>query len=130
MSSKKSSKAAEALFRKQDKAAAMTDYQQRQLAEDEKTARLKALRLAKEAAEREAAEQAAAEAAARRRVDEGSDQRPLASHDFVFDDAIVIVEDKRVRQSRQVDEPCEDDQAGEQPPLDRGGSRGFAAWRR
>ena len=67
MSSKKSSKAAEALFRKQDKAAAMTDYQQRQLAEDEKTARLKALRLAKEAADREAAEQAAAEAAAKPR---------------------------------------------------------------
>lgn len=54
------SKAAEALFRKQDKQAAMSEYDQRRKAEKEKSARLRALRLAKEAADREAAAQAAA----------------------------------------------------------------------
>ncbi len=58
--SRKSSKAAEALFKKQDKQTAMTEYETRQKAEQEKTARLRALRLAKEAADREAAELAAA----------------------------------------------------------------------
>ncbi len=63
----KSSKAAEALFKKQDKQAAMTEYQQRRKAEDEKSARLRVLRLAKEAADREAAVQAeAAKAAAKK----------------------------------------------------------------
>ena len=54
--STKYSKEAEALFRKQDKQVAMSDYDQRQKAELEKSARLRALRLAKEAAGREAAE--------------------------------------------------------------------------
>ena len=57
----KSSKAAEALFKKQDKQAAMSEYEQRLKNEREKSARLRALRLAKEAADREAAERAAAE---------------------------------------------------------------------
>ena len=56
----KSSKAAEALFRKQDQKAAMSEYDQRRTAELEKSARLRVLRLAKEAADRDAAEQAAA----------------------------------------------------------------------
>ena len=56
----KSSKAAEALFRKQDQQAAMSEYDQRRAAELEKSTRLRALRLAKEAADRDAAEQAAA----------------------------------------------------------------------
>jgi hypothetical protein len=55
-----SSKAAEALFRKQDQKAAMSEYEQRRIAEHEKSVRLRALRLAKEAADREAAAQAAA----------------------------------------------------------------------
>ncbi len=54
-----SSKAAEALFKKQDKQAAISEYDQRRNAEHQKTARLRALRLAKEAADREAAAQAA-----------------------------------------------------------------------
>ena len=60
----KSSKAAEALFRKQDQKAAMSEYDQRRNAELEKSARLRVLRLAKEAADRDAAEQAAAAKAA------------------------------------------------------------------
>ncbi len=59
-----SSKAAEALFKKQDKQAAMSEYDQRRNAEQKKSARLRALRLAKEAADREAAAQAAATKAA------------------------------------------------------------------
>ena len=55
-----SSKAAEALFRKQDTQAALSEYEQRRIAEHEKSARLRALRLAKEAVDREAAAQAAA----------------------------------------------------------------------
>ena len=58
--SKKLSKEAEAIFKKQDKQVAMSEYDQRRKAELEKTARLRALRLAKEAADREAAAQAAA----------------------------------------------------------------------
>ena len=58
--STKSSKAAEALFKKQDEQAAMSEYEQRRNAERKKSARLRALRLAKEAADREAAAQAAA----------------------------------------------------------------------
>jgi hypothetical protein len=46
----KSSRAAEALFRKKDQEAAMSEYDQRRNAEQEKTAKLRALRLAKEAA--------------------------------------------------------------------------------
>ena len=57
---KKSSKAAEALFKKQDEQAAISEYEQRRNAERKKSARLRALRLAKEAADREAAAQAAA----------------------------------------------------------------------
>ncbi len=53
------SKAAEALFRKQDKQAALSEYDQQRIAEQEKSARLRALRLAKEAADRKAAAQAA-----------------------------------------------------------------------
>lgn len=64
--SSKNSKAAEALFKKQDKEAAMTEYQQRRKAEDEKSARLRVLRLAKEAADREAEAQAQAEKAAKK----------------------------------------------------------------
>ncbi len=60
----KSSKAAEAIFRKEDKQAAMSEHDNRRKAEQEKTARLRALRLAKEAADREAAAQAAAAKAA------------------------------------------------------------------
>ncbi len=60
----KSSKAAEALFRKQDKQAALSENDQRRNAEQEKSARLRALRLAKEAADRDAAAQAAAAKAA------------------------------------------------------------------
>ena len=60
----KSSRAAEALFRKKDQEAAMSEYDQRRNAEQEKTAKLRALRLAKEAADSEAAEQAAAAKAA------------------------------------------------------------------
>lgn len=64
-----STKAAEAVFRKQDKQAAMSEYDRRRKAELEKSARLKALRLAKEAADREAAAQAdAAQAAAKKPV--------------------------------------------------------------
>ena len=66
---------------------------------------------------------------ASRRVDEGSYQRPLAPHDLIFDDAIIIVEDKRVCESREVDEPREDEQTGEQPLFDRCASRGFVARR-
>ena len=57
--SMRSSKVAEALFRKEDKQAAMSAYDQRRKAEKEKSARLRALRLAKEATDREAAAQAA-----------------------------------------------------------------------
>jgi hypothetical protein len=56
----KYSRVAEALFRKQDEQAAMSEYDQRRNAEQEKSARLRALRLAKEAADCEAAAQAAA----------------------------------------------------------------------
>ena len=59
--STKSSKAAEAFFKKQDKQAAMTEYELRRKAEDEKSARLRVLRLAKEAADREEAAKAEAE---------------------------------------------------------------------
>ncbi len=62
--STKSSKAAEALFKKQDEQAAMSEYEQRRNAERKKSARLRALRLAKEAADRDAAAQAAAAKAA------------------------------------------------------------------
>ena len=64
--STRSSKAAEAFFKKQDKQAAMSEYEQQQQAVQENWARLRALRLAKEAADREAAEQAAAEKAAKK----------------------------------------------------------------
>jgi hypothetical protein len=68
----KSSKAAEALFRKQDKQATVSEYDQRRNAELEKSARLRALRLAKEAADRDAAAQAAAaKAAAKKPVAKG-----------------------------------------------------------
>ncbi len=64
------SKAAEALFRKQDKQAALFEYDQQRIAEQEKSARLRALRLAKEAADRKAAAQApATKAAAKKPVD-------------------------------------------------------------
>ena len=67
--STRSSKAAEALFRKQDEQAAMSEYDQQRSAEREKSTRLRALRLAKEAADREAAAQAAdTKAAAKRPV--------------------------------------------------------------
>ena len=62
--STKNSRAAEALFRKQDKQAAVSEYDERRQAEQEKFARLRALRLAKEASDREAAAQAAAAKAA------------------------------------------------------------------
>lgn len=61
--STKSSRMADAVFKKQDKQAAMSDYHRRHKAEQEKGARLRALRLAKQAADREAEAQAAAEAA-------------------------------------------------------------------
>ena len=54
--SKKLSKEAEALFKKPDKQAPTSEYEQRRQAELEKSSRLRALRLAKEAADREAAE--------------------------------------------------------------------------
>jgi hypothetical protein len=60
----KSSKAAEALFRKKDEQAAISEYDQQRNAEQEKSARLRALRLAKESADRDAAAQAAAAKAA------------------------------------------------------------------
>ncbi len=60
----RSSKTAEALFKKEDKRAAMSEHDRRRKAELEKTARLRALRLAKEAADREATAQAAAAKAA------------------------------------------------------------------
>ncbi len=62
--STRSSKAADALFGKQEKQTAVSEYDQRRKAEKEKTARLRALRLAKEASDREAAAQAAAAKAA------------------------------------------------------------------
>ena len=62
--STKNLRAAEALFRKQDKQAAVSEYDKRRQAEQEKFARLRALRLAKEASDREAAAQAAAAKAA------------------------------------------------------------------
>ena len=58
--STKSARAAEALFRKQDQQAALSEYDQRRNAEQAKSAKLRALRLAKEAADKEAAAQAAA----------------------------------------------------------------------
>ncbi len=58
--STRSSKAAEAFFKKQDKQAAMSEYDRQRKAEQEKSARLRALRLAKEAADHDAAAQAAA----------------------------------------------------------------------
>lgn len=65
--SSKSSKTSGSFFKQPDKKAAVTEYEQRRKAEQEKTARLKALRLAKEAADREIAEQeAAAKAAAKK----------------------------------------------------------------
>ncbi len=68
--STRSLKAAEALFRKQDKQAAMSEYDRQRMAEQEKSARLRALRLAKEAADREATAQAAAAKA--------TDKKPVA----------------------------------------------------
>ena len=62
--STRASKAAEAFFKKQDKQAAMSEYEEQRQAELEKSARLRELRLAKEALDRAAAEQAAAEKAA------------------------------------------------------------------
>ncbi|MBT5415175.1 MAG: hypothetical protein HOH66_14840 [Rhodospirillaceae bacterium] len=62
--SAKSSKMADAVFRKQDKQAAVTEYQRLKKVEKEKGAKLRALRLAKEAADREAEALAAAEKAA------------------------------------------------------------------
>jgi len=62
--STKSSKAAQALIRKQDEQAAMIEYNQQRSAEWEKSARLRALRLAKEAADCEIAAQAAVRKAA------------------------------------------------------------------
>ena len=56
---RKTTQAAEKLFKQREKAAAMSDYERRVKAEKEKTARLRALRLAKEAADKEAAEQQA-----------------------------------------------------------------------
>ena len=64
--SMKSARAAEALFRKQDQQAALSEYEQRRNAEQAKSAKLRALRLAKEAADKEAA--AAISAAARKIV--------------------------------------------------------------
>lgn len=62
--SAKSSKMADAVFRKQDKQAAVTEYHRLQKIEKEKGARLRALRLAKQAADQEAAALAEAEKAA------------------------------------------------------------------
>ena len=59
-----SSKAAVQLSRTQDYQRATSDYARLRKAEQEKTVRLRALRLAKEAADREAADEAADEAAA------------------------------------------------------------------
>ncbi len=56
----KFSRTAEALFIKQEKQAAISEYEQQRNAVQEKSARLRALRLAKEAADGEAAVQAAA----------------------------------------------------------------------
>ena len=63
--STKASKAAEAFFKQKDKQAAMSEYELRRKAEDEKSARLRVLRLAKEAADREEAAKAEAEKAAK-----------------------------------------------------------------
>ena len=60
----KSSRMADAVFKKQDKQAAVTEYHRRQKAEKEKGARLRALRLAKQAADQETAALAEAEKAA------------------------------------------------------------------
>jgi len=62
--SDRSSKAAVHLSRTQEKQRAMADYARLRKAEQEKTARLRALRLAKEAADRGAADEAAAAKAA------------------------------------------------------------------
>ena len=59
-----SSKAAVHLTRAQERQRAMSDYARLQKAEQEKTVRLRALRLAKEAADRGAADEAAAAKAA------------------------------------------------------------------
>ena len=56
----KSSRAAPLLFQAQEKRRATSDYQRRREAEQEKTARLRALRRAKEAADRAAADEAMA----------------------------------------------------------------------
>jgi hypothetical protein len=65
--SAKSSKMADAVFRKQDKQAAVTEYHRLQKVEKEKGARLRALRLAKQAADQEAASLAEAEKAAKKK---------------------------------------------------------------
>jgi hypothetical protein len=75
----KSSKAAEALFRKQDKQATLSENDQRRNAELEKSARLRALRLAKEAADRDAAAQAAdRDAAAQAAAAKAATKKPVA----------------------------------------------------
>lgn len=59
ITNERSSKAAALLSREEDRQQAMSDYMRRQKAEQEKTTRLRALRLAKEAADRAAADEAA-----------------------------------------------------------------------
>jgi hypothetical protein len=61
--SKRSSQPSRPFFKEQEKKAALSDYEQRRKVELEKTARLRALRLAKEAADREVAAEAAKVAA-------------------------------------------------------------------
>jgi hypothetical protein len=53
--------AADKLFRKRDKEVAVSEYEAAKIAQAEKTARLRALRLAKEANDREIAEKAASQ---------------------------------------------------------------------
>jgi hypothetical protein len=60
----RSTRAADAVFKKQDKEAAVSEYHRQQKIEKEKGARLRALRLAKQAADQEAATLAEAEKAA------------------------------------------------------------------
>ena len=62
--STKSSRGANAFFKKQDEQAARSEYDERLRAEQEKCRRLRALRLAKEASDRKAAAEAAATKAA------------------------------------------------------------------
>ena len=77
----KSKRAAEAIFKKEDKKAAMSEYERRLQAVQDKSARLRELRLAKEASDCAAAAEVAAKESATKKKPNFKSRKKIAAED-------------------------------------------------